>query len=156
MEKAGDSVRVLVVASAQEDVVALRHIFGHSKWTLETARTYAEAREAIETRTPPVLICESRLPDGDWTLVLAAAAERPNPPRVIVTSLHADESLWAEVLDRGGYDVLVKPFDGREVVRVVSLAWRQWKDEAERSARRTAASGTTPALGGGSVSSASG
>jgi DNA-binding NtrC family response regulator len=154
MEKAGESVRVLVIAPAQEDVVALRHIFGHSKWVLETARTYAEAREAIETRTPPVLICESRLPDGDWTHVLSAVTELPNPPRVIVTSLHADERLWADVLDRGGYDVLAKPFDGREVVRVVSLAWRQWKDEAERSARRTTLAGKTSALGGGNASTA--
>lgn len=151
MGKAEDSVRVLVIASAQEDVVALEHIFGHSKWALERACTCGEAAEVIETRRAPVLICDSELRDGNWTTVLSAAARQPNPPRVIVTSAHADESLWADVLDRGGYDVLAKPFDAREVVRVVSLAWRQWKDEVERNARRAA-----PFIGGGNVSSAGG
>jgi DNA-binding NtrC family response regulator len=152
MRKAEESVRVLVIASAQEDVVALKHIFGHSKWELCSAATCTEARQAIESDSPPVLICESRLPDGDWTHILSAAMSQPNPPRLIVTSLHADEALWAEVLDRGGYDVLAKPFDAREVVRVVSLAWRQWKDEAERSARRSKGRG----LAGGALSTAGG
>jgi hypothetical protein len=34
--------------------------------------------------------------------------------------------LWAEVLNLGGYDVLLKPFDRAEVVRVAGMAWRCW------------------------------
>jgi DNA-binding response OmpR family regulator len=47
-------------------------------------------------------------------------------PLLLVTSRHADENLWAEVLNLGGYDVLLKPFDGAEVTRVVAMARRQW------------------------------
>ena len=42
---------------------------------------------------------------------------------MIVTSRLADDRLWAEVLNLGGYDVLAKPFDASEVARVVGTAW---------------------------------
>jgi hypothetical protein len=42
--------------------------------------------------------------------------------------------LWAEVLNLGGYDLLMKPFEEAEVYRVVGLAWLFWKDHVERRA----------------------
>ena len=47
-------------------------------------------------------------------------------PLLLVTSKTADENLWAEVLNLGGYDVLMKPFELGEVTRVIGMAWRQW------------------------------
>jgi len=41
----------------------------------------------------------------------------------------ADEVLWAEVLNLGGYDVLAKPFNSNEFIRVISMAWRRSKSE---------------------------
>jgi DNA-binding NtrC family response regulator len=46
---------------------------------------------------------------------------------LIVTDRLADERLWAEVLNLGGYDLLLKPFDPEELLRVVSSAWASWK-----------------------------
>lgn len=66
-----------------------------------------------------VLICDSDLTDGSWRDLLNELATMPNPPKLIVTSRLADEQLWAEVLNLGGYDVLAKPFESEEVVRVV-------------------------------------
>ena len=46
----------------------------------------------------------------------------PAPPLLIVISQLADEHLWAEALNLGVYDVLAKPLDDIEIVRVLSLA----------------------------------
>jgi DNA-binding response OmpR family regulator len=76
------------------------------------------------TRTHPrVVVCERDLPDGSWKDVLDLTLALCNRPPVIVTSRLADECLWAEVLNLGGYDVLAKPLDEREVYRAVQLAW---------------------------------
>lgn len=48
----------------------------------------------------------------------------------------ADESLWAEVLNLGGYDVLPTPLVEDEVTRVVWLAWQNWNNERERQGRQ--------------------
>jgi DNA-binding response OmpR family regulator len=59
---------------------------------------------------------------------LEQLASLPYPPFLIVSSRLADEYLWAEALNIGAYDVMAKPFDSREVVRIFSLAWLHWKD----------------------------
>ena len=127
-------VSVLAVSSADEDHVSLEHVFSHSNWQLERARSYREAGELLRERAFPVIICAARLPDGTWKDLLRQLGAYAVPPRLIVASATADDDLWGEVLDLGGYDVLGKPFDAAEVIRVVSLAWRQWKhDQAHRS-----------------------
>ena len=71
-----------------------------------------------------VVICEALLPDGDWKDLLARMSSIRASSVLVVTSKVADESLWAEVLNLGGYDVLAQPFDQEEVTRVVSSALR--------------------------------
>jgi DNA-binding response OmpR family regulator len=63
------------------------------------------------------------MPDGNWNTILLGLRELPDPPSVVVVSRFADEHLWAEVLNLGGYDVLATPFDRSEVLRVLYLAW---------------------------------
>lgn len=75
---------------------------------------------------PAVVICERDLPDGNWKAVLGTCEALSHPPIVLVVSRHADENLWAEVLNLGGYDVLLKPFDRGEVTRVIASSLRQW------------------------------
>jgi Protein of unknown function (DUF2934) len=59
-----------------------------------------------------------------------------NPPPLIVADCLADERLWAEVLNLGGYDLLAKPFDANGVLQVVSAACRRWEDEQGLAAHR--------------------
>jgi hypothetical protein len=42
---------------------------------------------------------------------------------VVVTSRLADDYLWSEVLNLGGWDVLAKPFREQEVLYVLDSAW---------------------------------
>ena len=126
-------VSILAVSSAEEDHLLLSHIFSHSNWRFDGARTCAEAVEAVTRAGVAVVICAAELSDGSWKDLLAGLVAQRVPPRLIVASRLADDGLWAEVLDRGGYDVLSMPFEPPEVIRVVSLAWRQWKHDCERS-----------------------
>ena len=79
-------------------------------------------------KTPvPVALCERKLPDGTWKDLYTFAESLPNPPLFVVVSEMADQYLWAEVLNLGGYDVLAKPFDRGELLQVVGMSWRNWK-----------------------------
>ena len=79
-----------------------------------------------------VVICEALLPDGSWKDLLEYIGRVRASPVLVVTSKLADESLWAEVLNLGGYDVLAQPFDREEVTRVVESAMRASSDQSRR------------------------
>ncbi len=119
-------VTLLFVSSRTDDRTALRRILAHSNWKLYEASSCREAIASLRRRHTPVVICERELPDGDWKSLLDAVSELPSRPVVIVSSRHADDCLWAEVLNLGGYDLLAAPFDKSEVFRVAFLAWQSW------------------------------
>jgi DNA-binding NtrC family response regulator len=62
--------------------------------------------------------------DGNWSDLLRFVVNRGIAAHVVVCSRRADEGLWSEVLWRGGYDVLVEPFDREELARIVEGALR--------------------------------
>ncbi len=119
-------VRVLLISSLSRDEISLRHILNHSKWVLQSVPTCRDAL-AYARGNDTVVICERDLPDGDWKYILSEFERLPSRPNLIVTSQFADDELWAEVLNLGGYDVLAQPFDSDEVYRVIFLAWQEQK-----------------------------
>jgi DNA-binding response OmpR family regulator len=126
-------VTVLAISPYRDDHTFLGNIFSHSNWKLLGVQTWQEALTLIRRRPIPVIIAESRLPDANWRDVLSGLARMAERPLLIVSCREADEYLWAEVLNLGGYDVLMKPFDATEVFRVVSLAWLNWKHSREQA-----------------------
>jgi len=126
-----ETVEVLLISSLDDDHRSLRQILKHSNWKYCAARSRAEAFAFLRDNAVPVLICESDLIDGTWRDLLDQTTRMEHAPLLIVTSRLADDALWAEVLNLGGYNVLAKPFDGREVFHVVANAWLHWKDRGK-------------------------
>jgi DNA-binding response OmpR family regulator len=116
---------LLVVSPFTDDFSAVRQILQNPCWQISHARNLEEAAISLKQMVASVVLCERDLPDGNWKDILPLTRELTVVPSVLVVSRHADDSLWADVLSCGGYDVLPKPFDRREVVRVISMAWRQ-------------------------------
>jgi DNA-binding response OmpR family regulator len=121
------SITVLVVNPSVDDVATLRAIFARSNWMLHCVSGVREAQWWMKRGTTPIIICERQLPDGDWRALMRAAEAGVYPPRFIVSSRLADDHLWAEVLNLGGYDVLCTPFETREVLHSVRSAWDSWQ-----------------------------
>ncbi|HEX3742939.1 MAG TPA: response regulator [Bryobacteraceae bacterium] len=71
---------------------------------------------------PWVVVCDQNLADGDWRDLLRDLQAEEEMPPLIVSSRVADDRLWAEVLNLGGYDLLSTPFAATEVIRVVRMA----------------------------------
>jgi len=124
-------VEILAVSLARADYAGLRRILGHSRWKLRRAWNFRRALAFLRRRPHGVVITEAGRPDASWKDLLAGLARLPVPPNLIVSSRLADEQLWAEVLNLGGYDVLLTPFQPEELFRVCSAAWREWKGRVE-------------------------
>lgn len=113
----------LLVSPAEQDHEFLQRLFAQQDWALFSARSLGSASVLLRQERISVVLTERDLPAGSWRDVLAIAQAVVRPPLVIVTSLHADEQLWAEALNLGADDVLAKPFNQSEIVRVLNSAW---------------------------------
>lgn len=124
-------IDLLLISPFAEDHQNLRDILKHSNWRQHDAATKSDAFAFLQENVAPVVICEGELPDGDWQDVFAKLGRLQCPPMLVVTSRLADERLWSEVLHMGGYNVLAKPLNRKEVFHVVGLAWMAWKNRWE-------------------------
>ena len=115
---------LLTVSPYLDDAKCLEGILGSKECSFRRSPSCSEAKEALLRMEPKVVICEKNLPDGDWRDILRSVRYFKESPPVVVISECADESLWAEVLNLGGYDVMLKPFEAAEVRRIIPMALR--------------------------------
>ena len=121
-----DRIAILAVLTDRQDT-DLQRMIAHTRWQLKVVHSVADAVDAISTLPVSVVLCDRELDDGDW-LDIVRATDNMNPqPPTIVLSDRQDDRLWAEVLNRGGYDLLMRPLNAREVYSLVPMAWRRWK-----------------------------
>jgi len=128
-ESASSAIPVLLIGTAGSSRGVLRGILGFPRWKTYETLTCHEAIGLLDRLPIGVAICDTEIQDGKWQLLLAEFQSRERPPNLIVSSRLADERLWAEVLNLGGYDVLAQPFDRGEVLRVTHRAWIEWRQE---------------------------
>ena len=131
---------ILSVSASHFDHAMLRRMIDQSRWKIVAAYNCREALHKVRYVGALVVICEDQLPDGDWKDLLEVARALEEPPFLIVTSGLADEKLWSEVMNLGGFDVLVKPFREEEVRNVLSSVWIQQVRPGRRVSTLRAAS----------------
>jgi DNA-binding response OmpR family regulator len=90
-----------------------------------TADTCQEAVQMLNGSGIWVVVCDTNLHDGTWRDILSSARN----VTLVVSSRCPDEYLWAEVLNLGGFDVITKPFDKRELHHVLQTACLVTKTE---------------------------
>ena len=136
---------VLSVSPNDEDCASLERIF-KSSWTVIARATVASALVRAAGNTNSNRNLRLRYLFGYVGRDVGANSLLPDPPLLIVTSRLADERLWAEALNLGAWDVLAKPFEADEVIRIVSIAGQHWQDRHgvynSRTTQRKSATGT--------------
>jgi hypothetical protein len=100
-------------------------------WNLVFTPDFDAARAALRaTQSIGVVISGTQIGEGaSWKDLLQDIQAVPLPPQLVVADRLADEHLWGEVLNLGGYDVLITPFVEAELLHVVSMAWQFRKRE---------------------------
>jgi DNA-binding response OmpR family regulator len=122
----GLSICALLIGEYKSDRLLVHEIFRDAGWRLLEARDRKKALAHLDRHSVQVVIARCDVPSWDWKNLLESLRNRPRPPQLIVTSRTADEQLWSEVLNCGGYDVLPQPFQREEMERVVAAAVRNY------------------------------
>src|SRR5277367_2968955 len=119
-------VSALLVGEYETDRFLVHEVFKKLGWRLFEARDRKHAMQCLERNPVQVVIAKTDVPNWSWRRVLSDLRSLAKPPQLIVTSRTADELLWAEVLNVGGYDVMAQPFERYEVERVIASAHRNF------------------------------
>ncbi len=87
----------------------------------------AAAVDSLKRTGFPIVLCDRDLAGGEWQDTLRLLHSVRDRPCVILLSNVADEYLWNEVVRRGGFDVLTRPFRKEQVVSMLEFAYTYWK-----------------------------
>ena len=136
---------VLAVSSSPADRGRLREILSQANWKLHDASDCSEALAMLRDQSVPVLLCDRNHADGNWEYLLTATARLPAPPKLIVFFRLANDSLGSMVLNLGGFDLLMMPFEPEEVLRVTFAAWSRWECDFVASTAKEATCTGRPA-----------
>jgi DNA-binding response OmpR family regulator len=117
------TLTLLAISPDWEDRRSLESILDSSGWTVQGAPSILAAAGLMQNKYS-LILCDRDLPDGSWHDVFRQTEGLETPPPVVVFSKNADRPFWAEVLNLGGYDVILKPFVKSEVTRVIGMALR--------------------------------
>jgi DNA-binding response OmpR family regulator len=140
-KKQDHAVNALAIGAFENDRSLLYTVFRDAGWRLFEAHDRRRALQYLDRNPIDVVIAESDFPNWNWRKVLNDIRRFEKPPQLIVTSRTADDYLWAEVLNIGGYDVLPQPLDRDEVERVIAAAHRH---RSCAPGRMTAGTAATP------------
>ena len=118
---------LVAVFGQGEDRLSLESLLSPWEWEVIWTRTCAEAVAAVRRTAAPIIVCDERFADGEWKELWNELGNDPGPPEFILASRLADERLWAEQLNLGGYNLLTKPFRPEEVIRTIHGALTEWQ-----------------------------
>jgi DNA-binding response OmpR family regulator len=134
MNSPEDSVCALLLGEHDDGRLLIQQVFRDAGWRLLEACDRKKAQQHLNQDPIHVVIARCEAPGWDWKQVLRNLRRRAHPPQLIVTSRTADEHLWSEVLNCGGYDVLLEPFRRDEIERVVASARRHYDPQSVQAA----------------------
>ena len=75
-----------------------------------------------------VALLPAALPDNGWWSLWGQIALLNPRPEILVYAHTASFQLWSDVLEVGGYDVIVEPLDDKELQSAVSRAARSFAE----------------------------
>ena len=113
---------VLLASSQQDDRRDLEAILKGSPWRLIAAAGCAEAEWAIHCLEVPIVLCDRDFSGAPWQESVRALVEARTGACVILLSNVTDQYLWDEVVKRGGFDVLTRPFEKQAVLSMLNFA----------------------------------
>lgn len=118
---AANTPLVLALTATAVDRAFYAQLSGHG-WHIVIAESLVEALGLLRSRFFSVVVYDRDIAGGDWRGALQQVVECAPGSRFLLISNVCDEFLWREVVERGGYDVLVRPLAEPSVSQMLERA----------------------------------
>lgn len=127
-----EPLRLLLLSDSEEDHEFVRVAAQRYGWDALLLHRCEDALPHLRVGAFSIIICDRDLPGFDWRDTVEMLVASAPDASVLLTSPVNDDFLWQEVIQRGGYDVLVKPFEMQGFSHTIDQAWWFWRTSAKR------------------------
>lgn len=116
--------RILVVDDDRDIVRALSIRLRQAGYEIATAYDGYEAVHSAHTHAPDLILLDIKMPAGDGFSVLERLRDSVKTAGIPVVFLTANPQTanWQRALEMGALDFIPKPYDGKELLRVIKRA----------------------------------
>ncbi len=115
---------VLLASGRDDDYQTLKAFLHDTKWSVVQALSSDELSSFCECTVNPVVLVDRHFQGSDWQSTVASIRDPASSRCVILLSDVSDPYLWNGLVHQGGFDILTRPFERREVLRILAFAQR--------------------------------
>jgi DNA-binding response OmpR family regulator len=119
---------MLAVVSSPQDREAVSDCAQATGWKLTLLDTVDQAVSTAGSEPVALIIVDRDLSEHDWRRSVRSLANTLSSPCVLLASSVVDPYLFQELVKHGGFDVVPKPIQSKELVRLGRLALAYWRN----------------------------
>ena len=98
-------------------------------WGLKLLETVDQALSRAGSEPVSLVILDRDLSEQEWRSSVQSLAKTRSNPCVLLASSVVDPYLFQELVKQGGFDVVPKPIQSKELARLGRLAFAYWKNQ---------------------------
>jgi len=98
-------------------------------WKLKLLETVDQALSVAASEAVALIIVDRDLSEHDWRTSVQSLANTVSTPCVLLASSVVDPYLFQELVKNGGFDVIPKPIESKELARLGRLAFTYWRNQ---------------------------
>jgi DNA-binding response OmpR family regulator len=132
-------LRILALSMSIDDSVLLRCLAQQHKWDLRLTQSPREAFQLASQSHFEIILCDRNQPGYPWREVLDRLAECSSRSCILLVSPVSRDDLWRNVLQHGGYDVLLRPLRENSTLHAIRAVLRFISWDTDISAELTGA-----------------
>ena len=117
-------LRILVLSMSLEDRFVLERLGKQHDWELQFTSSPREGVRLASQSHFELILCDRNQPGYPWREVMDRLAACSPRSCILLVSPVSDDNLWRDVLQRGGYDVLIRPLREESALHAVEAVLR--------------------------------
>jgi len=117
-------VRILVVSVSLDDRLVLEGLGKQHAWELRFTSSPREGFNLAAQTHFDLILCDRSQYGYPWREVMERLASISPRSCILLVSPVSDDYLWGDVLQQGGYDVLIRPLREKAVLHSIDAAVR--------------------------------
>jgi DNA-binding response OmpR family regulator len=117
-------LRILVLSMSLEDRFVLERLGKQHDWELQFTSSPGEGLKLASQSHFDLILCDRDQYGYPWREVMDRLAACSPRSCILLVSPVSDDHLWRDVLQRGGYDVLIRPLREQSALHAVEAVLR--------------------------------